>query len=127
MQTQELTLDTSRRSLVDLTDAVRGFCRPLGDGLVNVFAPHATVGLVLMELGDRSEPDLEEALNRLLPRDDRYYHRHGSPGHGADHLLPVLLCPSLIVPVVAGRPMLGPGSTSSSSTSTATIRPATCA
>ena len=107
MHTQELTLDTSRQRLVDLTDAVQAFCGPLGDGLVNVFAPHATVGLALMEMGDNSEPDLEEALNRLLPRDDRYHHRHGSPGHGADHLLPALLPPSLTIPVVSGRLALG--------------------
>ncbi len=107
MQTTELTLDTSRRRIVDLTPAVERFCQSLGDGLVNVFAPHATAGLVLMELGASSDQDLEEALERLLPRDDRYHHRHGSPGHGADHLLPALLCPSLTVPVVGGRPMLG--------------------
>src|SRR4051812_41774164 len=105
MQTTELTLDTARRRLVDLTAAVAAFCAPLGDGLVNVFAPHATAGLVLMELGAGSEDDLEAALERLLPRDDRYRHRHGSPGHGADHLLPALLCPSLTVPVLGGRPM----------------------
>jgi secondary thiamine-phosphate synthase enzyme len=107
MKTQELTLDTSRERLVDLTDAVRAFCAPLGDGLVNVFAPHATVGLVLMELGDRSEPDLEDLLDRLLPRDHRYHHHHGSPGHGADHLLPALLAPSITIPVLAGRPAFG--------------------
>jgi thiamine phosphate synthase YjbQ (UPF0047 family) len=60
-----------------------------------------------MELGSGSEPDLAEALERLLPRDDRYRHRHGSPGHGADHLLPVLVSPSLILPVLGGRPALG--------------------
>ena len=107
MQTTELTLDTSRRRLVDLTDAVASFCGPLGDGLVNVFAPHATAGLVLIELGAGSETDLEALLDRLLPRDDRYRHRHGSPGHGADHLLPALLSPSLTIPVLAGRPALG--------------------
>ncbi len=107
MQTTQLTLDTSRRHIVDLTPAVERFCESLGDGLVNVFAPHATAGLALMELGASSDLDLEEALERLLPRDDRYHHRHGSPGRGADHLLPVLLCPSVTVPVVAGRPMLG--------------------
>ena len=107
MQTTELTLDTSRRRIVDLTAEVAAFCAPLGDGLVNVFAPHATAGVVLMELGSGSEPDLEEALERLLPRDDRYRHRHGSRGHGADHLLPVLVSPSLTIPVVAGRPALG--------------------
>ena len=107
MQTTELTLDTTRRHLVDLTAAVTTFCNQLGDGLLNVFAPHATVGLALMELGSGSEADLEELLGRLLPRDDRYRHRHGSRGHGADHILPTLICPSLTIPVVGGRPALG--------------------
>ena len=80
---------------------------PLADGLLSVFAPHATAGVAVMELGAGSEPDLAEALERLLPRDDRYRHRHGSPGHGADHLLPVFVSPSLVIPVVGGRMTLG--------------------
>jgi secondary thiamine-phosphate synthase enzyme len=107
MKTTELSLDTSGRRLVDLTDRVAEFCRGEGDGLLNVFAPHATAGLALMELGSGSEADLEELLDRLLPRDDRYRHRHGSPGHGADHLLPVLVGPSLVLPVVDGNMQLG--------------------
>ncbi|MDP9387397.1 MAG: YjbQ family protein [Actinomycetota bacterium] len=107
MDTSELHVDTSGRQVVDLTDGVTRFCQGKGDGLLSVFAPHATAGVALMELGSGSEPDLDELLGRLLPRDDRYRHRHGSPGHGADHLLPVLVSPSLVVPVVAGQPALG--------------------
>ena len=107
MDSTELQIDTGRRELTDLTDAVRGFCRARGDGLCHVFVPHATAGLALLELGAGSEPDLVARLHELLPRDDRYRHRHGSPGHGADHLLPALLCPSLTLPVLAGRPALG--------------------
>ena len=75
--------------------------------MLSVFAPHATAGIALMELGSGSESDLLALLDRLLPRDDRYRHQHGSPGHGADHLLPVFVSPSLVLPVVAGRPELG--------------------
>src|ERR687888_1321579 len=107
MQTTELTLDTSRRCIVDLTDSVASFCSGQGDGLLSVFAPHATVGLALIEVGASSEPDLEELLARLLPRDDRYRHRHGSPGHGADHLLPVFVRPDVTIPCQAGRLLLG--------------------
>ena len=107
MDSTELTLDTSRRTVADLTDDVAAFCRDRGDGLVHVFAPHATAGLALMELRSGSEPDLDELLERLLPRDERYRHRHGSPGHGADHLLPVLVSPSLVLPVLDGRVELG--------------------
>ena len=77
------------------------------DGIVNVFVPHATAGLALMETGSGSEEDLEEVLDRLLPRDDRYRHSHGSKGHGGDHLLPVFVSPSLTIPVTAGRLALG--------------------
>jgi secondary thiamine-phosphate synthase enzyme len=102
-----LTIDTGDRRIVDLTADVRRFCAGRGDGLCNVFAPHATAGVAIMETGAGSEPDALAALERLLPRDDRYRHAHGSPGHGADHVLPVLVAPSVTVPVVDGEPALG--------------------
>jgi secondary thiamine-phosphate synthase enzyme len=96
-----------RRGLFDLTAACERFVAGEGDGLLSVFVPHATAGVVIMELGAGSDADLEATLDRLLPRDDRYRHRHGSPGHGADHVLPLLVPPSASVPVVDGRLALG--------------------
>jgi secondary thiamine-phosphate synthase enzyme len=107
LDTLEIALETRGTHVVDLTAEASRFCRAMGDGLLSVFAPHATAGLALMELGSGSEPDLAEALERLLPRDDRYRHRHGTLGHGADHLLPVFVSPSIVIPVVAGRMALG--------------------
>lgn len=107
MRTETFRISTRGRRVVDLTDRVRAFVAGAGDGLVNVFAPHATAGIALMETGSGSERDLEDALDRLLPRDDRYRHRHGSAGHGGDHLLPVFVAPSLSVPVAGGEPLLG--------------------
>ena len=107
MKSTELFIDTSGRELMDLTSEVSEFCRSLGDGLLSIFVPHATAGVALMETGSGSEADLEELLGRLLPRDDRYRHRHGAKGHGADHLLPVLVNPSVVVPVEGGRMQLG--------------------
>ncbi|KUI33826.1 hypothetical protein AU194_14975 [Mycobacterium sp. GA-2829] len=107
MDTDLLDVDTSRRRLVDLTDAVRSFCRSRRDGLCNVFVPHATAGVALIETGSGSDDDLLDTLERLLPRDDRYRHAHGSPGHGADHVLPALISPSVTLPVQAGEPLLG--------------------
>lgn len=107
MDTDVLDVDTARRRIVDLTDAVRGFCASRGDGLCNVFVPHATAGVAIIETGAGSDRDLVDALERLLPRDDRYRHAHGSPGHGADHVLPALVAPSLTVPVAGGEPLLG--------------------
>jgi secondary thiamine-phosphate synthase enzyme len=108
MKTAEITVQTGRRrGLFDITAACRQFVEGSGDGLLVVFVPHATAGLVVMELGAGSEPDLLAALDRLLPRGANWVHDHGSPGHGADHVLPLLAPPSLTIPVVAGRLALG--------------------
>jgi secondary thiamine-phosphate synthase enzyme len=110
MQSRELTVDTGRSpGLVDLTDACQRFLAEAGadDGLLAVFVPHATAGVVVVELGAGSDADLLAALEQMLPRDDRWRHRHGSPGHGADHVLPLLVAPSLTVPVLGGRMTLG--------------------
>lgn len=107
MDTEVLDVDTTRRRTVDLTAQVRSFCAAHGDGLCNVFVPHATAGVAIIETGAGSDSDLVDTLERLLPRDDRYRHAHGSPGHGADHVLPAIVAPSITVPVAGGEPLLG--------------------
>jgi secondary thiamine-phosphate synthase enzyme len=108
MESTELTVRTATRpTVVDITAEVAGFCRGRGDGLLSVFVPHATAGVAIMETGAGSEDDLLAALGEILPRDDRWRHRHGSAGHGADHLLPAIIAPSITVPVLGGRPTLG--------------------
>jgi secondary thiamine-phosphate synthase enzyme len=104
---EEFTVGTKGLRVVDLTERVEAFAASGGDGLLHVFVPHATAGVALMETNSGSEDDLEELLERLLPRDDRYVHRHGATGHGGDHLLPVLVSPSLVLAVEGGRLVLG--------------------
>jgi secondary thiamine-phosphate synthase enzyme len=111
MQSREVTVRTGgERGVYDLTDACAEFLDKVAseqDGLLHVFVPHATAGVVVMELGSGSEADLMEALDRLLPRDDRWVHHHGPRGHGADHLVPLLASPSVSIPVLQGRMALG--------------------
>ena len=108
MRSTLLAVHTGSRPVVhDLTPDCRRFVGDLGDGLLHVFVPHATAGVVVMELGAGSDDDLLAALRDLLPADDRWRHRHGSPGHGRDHVLPALVPPYATVPVLDGRLQLG--------------------
>jgi len=108
MRTSEFSIDTRGREVTDITERVVAFAGERSeDGLLSVFVPHATCGLAVMETGAGSEADLSDALERLLPRDGRYAHAHGSTGHGADHLLPAFVSPSLVLPVRGGGVELG--------------------
>jgi secondary thiamine-phosphate synthase enzyme len=108
MKSTRLSVRTGTdRGFTDLTPLCSRFVEGEGDGLLSVFVPHATAGLVIMELGAGSDDDAMDALDRILPRDDRWRHRHGSPGHGADHVLPLLAAPTLTVPVIGGVLALG--------------------
>jgi secondary thiamine-phosphate synthase enzyme len=108
MRVTEFEVETGGTRVLDITSRVRGFVAEGNEsGLAHVFLPHATAGLAVLETGSGSEADLEELLERILPRDDRYTHRHGAQGHGGDHLLPALVSPSLVLPVDRGELVLG--------------------
>jgi secondary thiamine-phosphate synthase enzyme len=100
----------SRERVMDLTRDCEAFLREVAagrDGLLNIFVPHATAGVAILETGAGSDDDLLAALHTLLPADDRWQHRHGSPGHGRDHVVPAFVPPYATVPVLEGRLMLG--------------------
>jgi secondary thiamine-phosphate synthase enzyme len=108
MRSDTITIRTGDDARVhDLTDDCAGFVDREEDGLLHVFVPHATAGLAILETGAGSEEDLLTALDQLLPPDERWRHRHGSAGHGRDHVLPALLPPSITVPVIGGTLLLG--------------------
>jgi len=96
-----------REVVLDLTRECADFVRGRGDGLLQLFVPHATAGIAIIETGAGSDDDLLAQLDELLPRDDRWRHRHGAPGHGRDHVLPAFVPPHASVPVLEGRLALG--------------------
>ncbi|GGK34098.1 hypothetical protein GCM10010124_28370 [Pilimelia terevasa] len=108
MRSELITVRTGHSAVVhDLTAAARAFLAGTGDGLLHVFVPHATAGVAVLETGSGSDEDLLAALDTLLPRDDRWRHRHGTPGHGRDHVLPAFVSPYAVLPVLGGELALG--------------------
>ncbi len=108
MRSEVTSHDMSRARVLDLSAELERFASSCeGDGLVHVFLPHATAGLAIVETGSGTEDDLLDSLERLLPRDDRYRHSHGSRGHGGDHVVPAYVAPSATIPIVGGCPALG--------------------
>ena len=107
MDSEIIQLRTSSNLVTDITGQVQRYVASSGDGLLNVFVPHATAGVALIETGSGSESDLQDVLERLMPSQDIYRHRHGSLGHGRDHLVPAFVSPAITIPVLAGRPAFG--------------------
>lgn len=108
MRSVEIQVTTGRSPVVvDLADHIGRFLQPSDSGLLNVFAPHATCGIAVIEVGAGSDADLLASIDDVLPAEDRWRHRHGSSGHGRDHVLPAWIAPSLTVPVIDGMPTLG--------------------
>ena len=108
MRSETITIRTGQDARVhDLTDDCAGFVDREGDGLLQVFVPHATAGVAILETGAGSDDDLLALLDDLMPPDGRWKHRHGSEGHGRDHVLPAFIAPSITVPVLGGTLQLG--------------------
>jgi secondary thiamine-phosphate synthase enzyme len=108
MRSDIVTIHTGRRpSVFDVSEHCAQFVSGAGDGLLSVFVPHATAGLAILETGAGSDNDLLHAVDEVLPRSTQWEHRHGSPGHGRDHVLPAFLAPSVTVPVLDGQLQLG--------------------
>jgi secondary thiamine-phosphate synthase enzyme len=108
MESSEITVRTGGKpAVVDITGQAEEFLRGKGDGLLHVFVPHATAGLAIIETGAGSDEDLLTALDNVLPTDNRWRHRHGSAGHGRDHVLPAFVAPYASLPVLNGRIAFG--------------------
>ena len=108
MRSEVITVRTGGSPVVRvITREAERFVDGQGDGLLHVFVPHATAGLAIIETGAGSDDDLLSAVDELLPAEDRWRHRHGSAGHGRDHVLPAWIPPYATLPVIDGRIALG--------------------
>ncbi|MEM1569472.1 MAG: secondary thiamine-phosphate synthase enzyme YjbQ [Candidatus Bathyarchaeia archaeon] len=90
---------------IDLTDRIADIVRKSGvrNGLVHIFAPHATALITLNEYTSDLLRDFEALLERLAPKKGIYEH----PVNAHSHLRSILINPSKTVPVMDGKLLLG--------------------
>jgi len=73
------------------------------NGIVQVFAPHATGVLILTENDDALLDDIRVFLEELAPKLGNYQH----PNNAHSHLRSMLLPPDKTLPVIDGRVEFG--------------------
>ena len=111
VRTSQLTVQTSGRGLVDITDRVQGVVAAVGvdEGLCTVFIHHTSASLLIGENADPSvQRDLERFFARLVPDGDPIFeHDAEGPDDMPSHVRSVLTATSLSIPVRRGRCDLG--------------------
>jgi secondary thiamine-phosphate synthase enzyme len=90
---------------VDLTDQVQEVVSEsaIKNGVVHVFAPHATGILILTENDYALLNDIKVFLEEIVPRRKAYQH----PSNAHSHLRSMLLPPDKTLPVIDGRVQFG--------------------
>lgn len=105
---QELSVPTHNRTeFIDITAEVNRAIRAEGtaQGLCHIYVPHTTAAVTINENADPDVTrDVIAILERLIPRTGDYRHVEGNSDA---HAKASLLGASVIVPVAAGRLVLG--------------------
>lgn len=109
--TQTFRLSTQGETDIhDVTEEVAAGVKKsgLGAGTVTVFVSGSTAALTTIEFEDGVVRDLSDAIDRIAPREIPYAHdaRWGDM-NGFSHVRASLLGPSLVVPFLKGKLLLG--------------------
>lgn len=95
------------KEVVDLTDRLAAMIRKakLQEGLCTVFVTHTTAAVTTGEIGEGTEQDLLQVVEKMIPR-IQFQHAH-DPAHAWSHMASSIIGPSLTVPVTGGKLVLG--------------------
>jgi secondary thiamine-phosphate synthase enzyme len=90
---------------VDLSENIQEAVTDSGvrNGLVHVFAPHATGVLILTENDPALLKDIEDFLEELAPKSKSYEH----PSNAHSHLRSIMFPPDKTLPIVNGEITFG--------------------
>ena len=91
--------------LKDLTGKVQAVVRKskVKNGLIHVFAPHATGVLILTEHEPNLDSDVKDFLAKIIPKHGGYRH----PSNAHSHLRSMLLSPDKTLPIIDGQAVFG--------------------
>ncbi len=100
-------MTTHQKEAVDLTDRINKVIAKahVQEGLCVAFVAHTTAALTTGEVGEGTEDDLLEVVEKVIPH-IRFRHAH-DPSHAWSHMASSLLGPSLTIPVARGQLVLG--------------------
>jgi len=104
--TKSLTIKTKNPGdIVDLTPLVTQVVREskVRNGIVHIFAPHATGVFALTELESNLIEDIKRLLETITPQGKGWKH----PANAHSHLRSMLLPPDHTLPVRDGMPITG--------------------
>jgi len=101
---------SAKDEIIEITGNVQDIVSKSGidNGLACIFVAGSTAAVTTVEFEPGLVKDLKEAMDRLYPRGIDYeHHRRWGDGNGHSHVRAALVGPSLTVPIVDGRLLLG--------------------
>lgn len=96
--------------VVNVTEEVGQIVRKskVREGIALVFVSGSTAGVTTIEYEPHLVKDLQELMDKLIPRDKTYHHEKAwHDDNGFSHLRAALLGPSVVVPISGGALQLG--------------------
>ena len=101
---------TSKMDVIDITgDAVAFISKAaVKDGLLTIIVPGSTASITTIEYEPGVVEDLKEALESIAPAGKKYRHDAAwGDGNGYSHVRAAFMKPSLSMPILEGRIVLG--------------------
>lgn len=108
--TTQITIDTRRQGLVDITAPIRRWvdAQAMQSGLLTVFCRHTSASLLIQEnAAPEVRTDIEAYFERIAPESSSYLHDDEGPDDMPAHLRAALTQVQLSIPVIDATLALG--------------------
>ena len=109
MKTKTYTYKTSGSTdIIDITSDAEIFASDVRNGLLTIAIPGSTASITTIEYEPGVVEDLKQSLEQIAPSDKPYAHDAAwGDGNGYSHVRAALMKPSLSIPIIDGKLVLG--------------------